>query len=66
MEQFRKMRVVLHVFDGRKTMGGSRGVGDRESGRTHPGKSQVAIVVLRNTETDPLEKQLGQSGPIAS
>ena len=31
-----------------------------------PGKSQVAICFLRNTATDPLEKPLNISGPIAS
>ena len=31
-----------------------------------PGKSQVAICFLRNTGTDPLEKQLNISGPVAS
>ena len=35
-------------------------------GLEHPGKSQVAIGLLRNTGTDPLEKQLDPLGPIAS
>ena len=43
-------------------MGGSRG-GDRS---LDPGKSQVAQGFLRNSGTDPLDKQLNPSGSIAS
>ena len=31
-----------------------------------PEKSRVAMIDLRNSGTDPLEKQLDPSGPIAS
>ena len=48
-------------------MGRSRGGGGGViGGLEHPGKSQVAIGLLRNTGTDPLEKQLDPLGPIAS
>ena len=49
-------------------MGGSRG-GDRGGGRGPDPphlKSQDAICFLRNPGTDPHEKQLDPSGPIAS
>ena len=48
-------------------MGKSR-IWDKGSGPQSPGKPQVAICVcfLRNTGTDPLEKQYDPSGPIAS
>ena len=40
------------------------GEGGGAGGQTPPpGKSQVAICFLRNTGTDPLEKQLDLKGP---
>ena len=44
---------------------GGQGAGDQNP-PPQPGKSQVAIGFLRNSGTDPLEKQLDPMGPIAS
>ena len=35
-------------------------------GWLHSGKSQVAIGFLRNSDTDPLEKQIDPLDPVAS
>ena len=40
--------------------------GAGEGVQTHPGTSQVAIGFFRNTGTEPLEKQLDPTGPMAS